>query len=403
DQCTVDIEENCFRHHASFVVDVPRQDVQGPQGFFPMGERSSSNSGRTGRFRQGRALVQKRTDLLEEDSPRRHTRLQAVTLFNILVQGSTVTVFRDGSSMKSRNFQRARFFSSHRQQSSGEAAMAQQIPIGPGADAFDAATDRARGDHLHEIAHDVAYQRLAIVNVVFIGEPQAGDRTWTLIDAGVYGSAAFIRNAARKRFGADSRPAAIVLTHGHFDHTGVLLDLAEEWDAPVYAHPLEHPFLNGTESYPAPDPSVGGGVMALLSPLYPRKPIDVGARLRVLPEDGSVPTMPGWTWVHTPGHTPGHVSFWRPADRLLVAGDAFITTAQESAYAVALQEPELHGPPAYFTPDWDSARESVRRLAALTPVTAVTGHGRAMHGPDFAASLTQLATRFDEVARPEGR
>ncbi|MDB5641534.1 MAG: fold metallo-hydrolase, partial [Hyphomicrobiales bacterium] len=111
--------------------------------------------------------------------------------------------------------------------------MAQQIPIGPGADAFDAASDRARGDHLHEIAHDVAYQRLAFVYVVFIGEPQAGDRTWTLIDAVVYGSAAFNRNAARKRSGAASRPAAIVLTHGHFDHTGVLLALAAEWDAPV--------------------------------------------------------------------------------------------------------------------------------------------------------------------------
>ncbi|MDB5545280.1 MAG: fold metallo-hydrolase [Hyphomicrobiales bacterium] len=280
--------------------------------------------------------------------------------------------------------------------------MAQQIPIGPEAKAFNPVLDRARGDHLHEIAHDVAYQRLALVNVVFVGEPQAGDRNWTLIDAGVYGSASFIRAAAQKRFGMDARPAAIVLTHAHFDHVGVLLELAQEWDTPVYAHSLEHPFLNGSESYPKPDPTVGGGVMALLSPLFPRKPIDVGARLRALPDDGSVPNMPGWTWIHTPGHTRGHVSFWRAADRMLIAGDAFITTAQESAYAVALQTTELHGPPAYFTPDWDSARDSVRKLAALQPETAVTGHGHALHGPDFVESLTQLAANFDSVARPKG-
>jgi glyoxylase-like metal-dependent hydrolase (beta-lactamase superfamily II) len=66
------------------------------------------------------------------------------------------------------------------------------------------------------------------------------------------------------------------LTHGHFDHVGPLETLAEEWDVPVYAHALEHCYLNGTESYPPPDSTVGGGLMSLLSPLYPRKPVDVG-------------------------------------------------------------------------------------------------------------------------------
>ena len=41
--------------------------------------------------------------------------------------------------------------------------------------------------------------------------------------------------------------------------------------------------------------------------------------------------MPGWRWVHTPGHTAGHVSLFRDADRTLIAGDAFVTTKQESA------------------------------------------------------------------------
>lgn len=76
--------------------------------------------------------------------------------------------------------------------------------------------------------------------------------------------------------------------------------------------------------------------MPLLVPLFPRRPIDVSRWLQRLPEDGSVPQMPGWRWIHTPGHTPGHISFWRERDRTIIAGDAFITTNQESAYAVAV-------------------------------------------------------------------
>ena len=77
-------------------------------------------------------------------------------------------------------------------------------------------------------------------------------------------------------------------------------------------------------------------MMPLLAPLFPRRPIDVSRWLQRLPEDGSVPQMPGWRWIHTPGHTPGHISFWRERDRTIIAGDAFITTNQESAYAVAV-------------------------------------------------------------------
>ena len=111
--------------------------------------------------------------------------------------------------------------------------------------------------------------------------------------------------------------------------------------------------------------------------------------------------MAGWRWLHTPGHTPGHVSLWRESDRLLVAGDAFITTRQESAYAAITQAPEMHGPPMYFTPDWVSARASVQSLAALAPDVVVTGHGQAMQGQEMRAALQELAQRFDEVAVPE--
>ena len=264
-----------------------------------------------------------------------------------------------------------------------------------------AASARADGiehDGVHEIARDVAYKRLFMVNVCFFGIP--GQREWVLIDAGIPGTAPLIAESAEKLFGSNTPPVAIVMTHGHFDHVGALQTLAEKWNVPIYAHEVELPYLSGEASYPPPDPTVGGGMLAATAGLYPRGPVDVSKWLRALPEDGAVPGMPGWKWIHTPGHTEGHVSFWRESDRTIIAGDAFITTKQESAYAVATQRPELHGPPMYFTPDWESAAASVRKLAALQPELVITGHGRALQGPQMREALDALARDFEKVAVP---
>ena len=247
-----------------------------------------------------------------------------------------------------------------------------------------------------EVARDVAFMRCAMVNVMALGTPSR----WILIDAALRGYGEAIRSAAEDRFGPGARPAAIVLTHGHFDHVGSLEALLESWDVPVFAHPLEMPYLTGRSPYPPPDPLVGGGSMALLSRLYPRGPIDLGRRVHELPSDGSVPDAPEWRWLHTPGHTPGHVSLFRDADRTLLSADALITTKQESMLAVMTQRCELHGPPAYYTTDWDLARESVRVLAALAPDLVVAGHGQPWGGSDMRAKLQELAQDFDAMERP---
>jgi glyoxylase-like metal-dependent hydrolase (beta-lactamase superfamily II) len=159
-----------------------------------------------------------------------------------------------------------------------------------------------------EIIVDLAYRHLVLVNVVFVGQPKAGDGNWILVDAGLVGSASEIMSCAKARFGGAGRPAAILMTHGHFDHVGALEYLAGEWDVPVYAHRLEMPYLNGRRSYPPPDAAAGGGLISAISPLFPRSPVNVANRLYELPDDQSVPYMPGWKWIHTPGHCPGHVT-----------------------------------------------------------------------------------------------
>ena len=85
-------------------------------------------------------------------------------------------------------------------------------------------------------------------------------------------------------FGARMR----LLAHDSWRVTGPgLRELADEWRVPIYAHFFERPFLDGSESYAPPDPEVGGGIMARLAGLYPRKPVDVSERLILLPDDGS--------------------------------------------------------------------------------------------------------------------
>jgi len=143
--------------------------------------------------------------------------------------------------------------------------------------------------------------------------------------------------------------------------------------------------------------------MSALSPLYPRGPINLGRRARPLPADGTLPGLPDWSWVPTPGHSPGHVAFFRESDRTLLAGDAFVTTRQESALAALAKWQTVWRPPAYYTCDWSAARESVKRLAALQPRLAATGHGLPLTGEQLTQGLRDLVQNWDQLVPSHGR
>ena len=237
------------------------------------------------------------------------------------------------------------------------------------------------------------------VNLFIIQNRDATD--WVLVDAGLKTSGPKVKAMAAELFGSKgSKPTAIVMTHAHFDHRGSLADLAIEWGVPVYCHHMERPYLTGQASYPPPDPSVGGGMMSIMSFAYPKKPINIEDRLEDLPEDGTIPGAEDWKWIHTPGHTAGHISLFREKDGVLISGDACVTTMQESVLAVITQKKYVCGPPKYFTTDWGAAARSVRELAALEPNVIVSGHGQAMYGDEARKELHKLSREFWKLGMP---
>jgi glyoxylase-like metal-dependent hydrolase (beta-lactamase superfamily II) len=239
------------------------------------------------------------------------------------------------------------------------------------------------------IAPDVGWLPVSYTNIYFIGRP--GGR-WVLVDAGLPGRAGYIIEAAEARFGGGSRPEAILLTHGHPDHLGCALALSEYWDVAIHAHHLELPYLTGKSVYPPPDPTVGGA-LAFLSRFAPWRSYDLGKRVHELPT-GKVPGATGWQWFATPGHSPGHVSFFRSSDRVLITGDALNTVNMDSWSGLLTGRQQLSGPPTPFTIDWGAARSSVRQLATLRPNVVGCGHGVPISDTDLPNRMEAFAARF---------
>lgn len=261
-----------------------------------------------------------------------------------------------------------------------------------------ATMEKEIGKNIFLVAPGVWRMKDVFVNVFIIQNNHSSN--WILIDTGLKSSALKIKKMIAEVLEPGASPMAIVMTHGHFDHRGSLQQLADEWQVLVYAHHLEMPYLTGKSSYPPPDSTVGGGAMSGLAFLYPRKPINVAEHLSELPQNGTIPGIPEWKWIYTPGHTPGHISLFRESDGVLIAGDAFVTTNQESVFSVMTQKKELHGPPKYFTPDWGSAARSVKELAALEPSVLASGHGHALYGDEARKALHKLASEFWKLAMP---
>jgi glyoxylase-like metal-dependent hydrolase (beta-lactamase superfamily II) len=202
------------------------------------------------------------------------------------------------------------------------------------------------------------------INAYLIGD--------VLVDTGITQSADKIAGMLEGR-----QISAIALTHAHNDHAGAMKRLADRLGVPVWC---------GTRDREAAETG-----RVVLAPAFARPRLNalIGATAgfeaapvaRTLEEGDSLAA--GFTVLDTPGHSPGHVSFWREADRTLICGDVFFNMHLLTTI------PGLRQPPTLFTTDPAENRRSERRLAALEPSHAGFGHGPVLRG-DAAARMREF-------------
>ncbi|WP_051471375.1 MBL fold metallo-hydrolase [Patulibacter minatonensis] len=222
---------------------------------------------------------------------------------------------------------------------------------------------------MREVADDVYHLSLSprsSVNAYLLGD--------VLVDAGMSFMAGKVLSQVRGRVVAQH-----VLTHAHLDHAGGSRKVLDALRVPLRAGALDLPALHAGETWTELRGIVGRVGRRLST--YP--PLPEAAALTPGEEIG-----PGFVVLDTPGHSAGHVSFWRERDGVLVCGDVV------NAMNLKTTRPGLHAPPDAVTPDPARNRASIRRLAELEPRLLLAGHGPPM--VNAQVPLTMMAGRLPE-------
>lgn len=202
------------------------------------------------------------------------------------------------------------------------------------------------------------------INVYVIGD--------VLVDAAT-------RHAGRRIFREiEGRPiSAHALTHAHPDHQGASHEVCERLGIPYWvperdADAAENPELIGERQ---PDHAVAQFFARTMS--GPGHPVD-----RKLREGDEVA---GFEVLDVPGHSAGHVAYWRASDGVLILGDVL------NNMDVLTGIPGLREPKRFLTPDPAENRRSAKRLGPLEPKIVLFGHGAPLRDTrkfvDFVSGL----------------
>lgn len=167
--------------------------------------------------------------------------------------------------------------------------------------------------------------------------------------------------------------AAHALTHAHPDHQGASHEICETLAVELWCGRGDVWAMQTPGGISASTPP--GPLNRLQERFWTGPPHPVA---RPLSEGDEVA---GFEVLEVPGHSPGHVAYWRASDRVLVLGDVL------NNMNVATGITGLHEPPTVFTPDPARNRESARRLAALRPELVCFGHGPPLRDPERLAQF----------------
>lgn len=198
----------------------------------------------------------------------------------------------------------------------------------------------------------------------------AGD---VLIDAGWPWDGGRILRKLRGR-----RVSSHALTHAHPDHMGGSRRICQTTGVPL--------LCGAADATAAESGNMRYTTQGIAPWVYPQRvfaPVKGHPVERTLAEGDLVG---GFMVIETPGHTPGHVSYFRERDRVLITGDVMI------GRSFFTWQTGIFQPLSIF--NWDHAvnRASGRKLAALRPKMICFGHGPVMTDP---ARLERLAELVD--------
>jgi glyoxylase-like metal-dependent hydrolase (beta-lactamase superfamily II) len=198
-----------------------------------------------------------------------------------------------------------------------------------------------------------------IANCYLIVEPDG----LTLIDTGISRNTA---NVLKYVASLGQQPAdlkRIIITHSDGDHVGALADLKAATGARIYASPIEAPAIAAAHpSRELKQQGLAAFLFKIAMPFFKPKPAQVDELLN----GGQVlPVLGGLHVIDTPGHTPGHISLYGPAAKILFCGDSL----------VAEKDGTLRCSRGANTWDEDKAKESVKVQQTLGAEIVCSGHG----------------------------
>lgn len=186
-----------------------------------------------------------------------------------------------------------------------------------------------------------------------------------MIDAGMIGERFQIARILKRHGLTPHSITAVLLTHGHIDHTGNLDWLVNTCGAKVYAHPFEEAHVQGRYSYSG-IATWCGRFEAIARTILRYRPVAIDVAL----EDGQMlPFWGGLEVIHLPGHTAGHCGFYSPVHDLLFAGDMF------ASYFF-----NVHRPPPILNSDPERLAESYRKVQHRRAKLIVPSHYDFMDG-----------------------